>query len=442
MAEGWLKQTGFPTLSVTSSSSPDRTVTTLHLRQEGDSPEKRWIFPVRIALVDGSGNDLAEVLHRMEKEEDTVEIRSPEPPAFLSVNRGYSFYGRVRYDAPLPELYLQAGRDSDVVNRCCAFMTIMDREKLRMLEDPAALPDPASTGLYYRLLADRDLMMQAGAQFLTIAESVPDKRYTHHYRALYDVRERVLRSIAVRYKEELLELYRSAHVPDLRRDTLALEQLAIKRRQIKNTALALLARLDTPDIHQLVKDQFTGEAGATDTLVAFSLYMDSSAPDKGVLLDAFERVAKDDPVLWENFLSVIAANSSPDVLTLIARVEQSPAFRIEQANDQRALYGRFALNRKVSLQTERGRSFLQASLRKLAPINEHSTVSILRVFGSLEEMDEADQVPLAGILAGLLSDLDPEKTPSVYNTARRILAGAPHAVQKYEEKVGRIPALH
>ena len=49
MAERWLKQTGFPTLSVQSSYNNDRKVTILHLRQEGDSPEKHWIFPVRIA---------------------------------------------------------------------------------------------------------------------------------------------------------------------------------------------------------------------------------------------------------------------------------------------------------------------------------------------------------------------------------------------------------
>ena len=102
---------------------------------------------------------------------------------------------------------------------------------------------------------------------------------------------------------------------------------------------------------------------------------------------------------WENFLAVIAGNSSPDVLDLISRVEHSDSFRIEQANDQRALYGRFALNRKKSLQTEKGRSFLQKTLLRLAPINEHSTVSMLRVFGALDLMEEADQVPLVGILA-------------------------------------------
>jgi aminopeptidase N len=440
MAEGWLKQTGFPTLSVQAAYNSDRHTMTLHLRQEGDRPEKHWIFPVRIALVAASGTDITEVLHRVERKEETLELDAPEPPAFISINRGYSFYGKVACDASLEELYLQAERDSDLVNRFIAFMSIMDREKLRMLSDPSARPDPACTGLWFRFLSDHDLMMHGGGQFLTVFESAPDKKYAHNYTALYDVREKIFRSIATGYKTGLLDIYAGVNVPGRRRDSLHQELLDIKRRQIKNTALAVLSRLDTPDIHQLVRDQFASASCATDMLVAFSLYMDSSAADRTGMLDLFERESGKNPVSWENFLSVIAANSSRDVLDLISRVEQSDAFRIEQANDQRALYGRFALNRKKSLQTDEGRAFLQKTLLKLAPVNEHSTVAMLRVFGALDAMEEPDQVPLVGILARLLSDLDGEKTPSVCNTARRILAGAPHAVQKYEQKHGSIQA--
>ncbi len=269
MAEGWLKQTGFPTLSVQASYNHDHRMTLLHLRQEGDSPEKHWTFPVRIALADESGSDITEVLHRVENVEETLELKSPEPPAFISINRGYSFYGKVNYNAPLKELYLQAELDSDLVNRSIAFMKIMDKEKLTMLEDPDALPDPASIDLYFRLLSDHDLMMSAGSQFLTIFESAPDTKYTHRYQALHDVRERLFRSIAARNKEGLLEIYNSVNSPGARRDTLHQEHLAIKRRQIKNTALALLSRLGTPDIHQLIKDQFTTAEGATDKTGCF-----------------------------------------------------------------------------------------------------------------------------------------------------------------------------
>jgi aminopeptidase N len=441
MAEGWLKQTGFPTLSVEASYNPDRRLMTLDLRQSGDDKEKRWIFPIRIALVSRTGDDIAEVIHRVDKEEETLEIASPERPAFLSINRGYSFYGKVRYDASREELFLQAEKDRDLVNRYLAFMTLMDREKVKMLENPDALPDPECIDLYFRLISDHDLMQRGGGQFLTIFESAPDTRYIHRYQALYDIRERLFQSIATRYKDGLMGIYAARNVPENPRETFRQKARVIQERQVKNTALAVLSRLGTPDIHHLIREQFDTASCATDKLVAFSLYMDSSAGDRSVILESFEQESVKNPVSWENFLSVIAGNSSADVLDLITRVEKSPAFRIEQANDQRALYLRFALNRKKSLQTDEGQSFMARTIRMLAPINEFSTVSILRVFGALDAMEEADQIPLVGILAGLLEDLDPEKTPSVYHTIRRLLVSSPGAVRNYEQKQGIIKGL-
>jgi aminopeptidase N len=441
MAEGWLKQTGFPTLSVQSTYDSERMTMKLNLRQSGDDPQKRWIFPVRIALVSASGADMTEVLHRVENIEETLELVVPEKPAFLSINRGYSFYGKVRYNAFPDALFLQADHDHDLVNRFIAFMNLMDREKLKMLEDPDALLDPACIDLYFRLLSDRDIMMSVGGQMVTLFESAPDKKYTHRYQALHDVRERIFRAIAARYKQGLLGICTAMNAPGTLQDSPGEQARAIKQRQVKNTALAVLSRLGTPDVHQLIKEQFDNANCATDKLVAFGLYMDSSASDRFDMLASFEQESEKNPVSWENFLAVIAGNSSPEALDLIARVERSATFRIEQANDQRALYGMFALNRKKSLQADNGRAFLEKTLRTLAPINEYSTVGMLRVFGALDAMEESDQVPLTGILAGLLLDLDPEKTPSVYNTIRRLLAGAPAAVRNYEQKYGFIPGL-
>jgi aminopeptidase N len=57
-------------------------------------------------------------------------------------------------------------------------------------------------------------------------------------------------------------------------------------------------------------------------------------------------------------------------------------------------------------------------------------------------MEAEYHIPLVGVLAGLLANLDPATTPSVYNTARRILLGNPAAVERYERKHGTIPELN
>ncbi len=139
---------------------------------------------------------------------------------------------------------------------------------------------------------------------------------------------------------------------------------------------------------------------------------------------------------WEAFLGAVATSASDDVVPLVHRVEHSKAFRIEQANDQRALYVRFAHNRKKSLQTEEGRTFLRRMLPRLAGINEYSTVSALSAFGNIDEMESSYHVQLVEILVELMRSIDPRKTPSVYNTTRRLLLGAPSAVRRYRREHG------
>ena len=442
MAGGWLTQTGFPTLSVETSYNADALELSIRLRQASSPPGKQWIFPVRLARFDSRERDITEELVRVESEKKDVVLDAPETTSFLSLNRGFSFYGEVRRDVSSRECFLQAGRDTDIVSRYLAFTTLADREKLRLLLDPAATPDPEWVDLYFRLLTDTRLMQNAGGQFLTVFESSPDSRFNHRYQALYDARERLLGAVASRYKHEILDLYESIEIPEERQSTLKSEAAAIRRRQVRNTALSVLSRLNSPDIFDLEKTQLQTSPHATDRWVAFALYMDSAAPDRMDVMDTFGRESGRSPVTWENFLAVIAGNSSPEVTGLVTRVEGTPAFHIELANDQRALYGRFAQNRKKSLLTRDGREFLSRSLSRLARVNEYSTISILRVFGALDQLDPADQVPLVGILAHLLDTTDPDKTPSVYNTARRILLDSPVAVAQFEQKEGPLRAVH
>jgi len=56
-------------------------------------------------------------------------------------------------------------------------------------------------------------------------------------------------------------------------------------------------------------------------------------------------------------------------------------------------------------------------------------------------MDETFHLPLIGLLAGLNESLSPEEFPAVWNTIRRLIAGAPRARQAYEAEHGPIPGI-
>jgi aminopeptidase N len=438
----WLKQTGFPVVEVSAEYDKLTGKFTFFLTQHFPAGGKPWEFPFRAALVDENGKDIAEVLERVSGETAEIVIENADMPSFLSLNRGYSFYGKLVYRASQEELLMQVRKDSDIVGRFTAFYTFVDREKLRLLKVPGSVPSEDFVELYYRLLNDRQLLEKTGGQFLTIFESVEDEEFAHHYQALYEVKQKLLKAVAWKYRSSLISAYNFFENASVPRDS-SLEETArvIKSRQAKNICLGVLATLDTPDIHALIKQQFETAACATDRLSAFAAYLNSSAPDKIEVLRAFEAESKKNLIAWEAFLSVIGSNSSVDAVELVREMERSDAFRIEQTNDQRALYGSFARNRKKSLETEEGRALFAEILRKLAQVNEYTTVNLLNAFANIDQMEIRYHIPLVKILAGLLEELDPQKYPSVYNRIRKLLLGTPRAVEGYGIVHGKIHAL-
>ncbi|TQD23410.1 M1 family metallopeptidase [Methanolobus vulcani] len=439
MANIWLKQTQFPMLHVDSSYNEDERKCTLSFKQEVPEGKSFWELPICVALVNEKGNDIAEVMERMTAEKQEIIIDNVDKPAFLSLNRNYSFFGKIVHDATIDELILQAKTDSDLINRYLAFYRIIDSEKMKLIKDSNALPSEKFTGLFHELIMDLDLMERAGAQFLTIFESVEEDQFSHSYQLLYEVKQKLLKAIASRHEESLMSLYETcnARIAD-GSDYLEEQVHAIKCRQLKNKCLSLLSTLDTPVIHEIIKKQFETAQNATDKLTAFSLYLDSSASDKIEFMQDYQKEAEKNPVSWEAYLRVIGGSSGDDVTDLVRQVEKSETFRIEQANDQRALFASFAFNRKKSLQTEKGRELLSEIIPKLATVNEYNTVTILNVLANIDRMEEEYHVPLVEMMHGFLNKLDPENSPSVYNRIRKILLNTPDAVAKYEELNGKI----
>lgn len=436
MAQGWLKQTGYPTVRLTHSYDQASRTCTITLDQETPEGSAPWEFPCMVALMDREGREIAETTQVVTGLHEEVVFAGVDRPAFVAANRGYSFYGKMIDDATPEERYLRVRHDPDLIGRFCAFQTLAGAEMIRLLDDPGAVPSSEFCDLYVDLLADDALMGEVGGDFLTIFESVDDPRYAHHYTALHRVRDRLRRGIASGHEETLRALYRRYAAAPADRSP-----AAIKARRVKNVVLGLLASLDTPAVHALIREQFDGAVCATDRLAAFALYMDSSAPDRSVVLDIFEKTSQADLISWEMFLASVAGITAPDCVDLVRRVEALPSFRIEQSNDQRALYGRFAHNRMISLETPDGRRYLAESLGRLAGINEYNTVSALGIFGALDRMEEEHQAPLVAVLLGIMRSVDPVGRPSVYNTIRRLLNGAPAAVARYVAAFGTASEL-
>ncbi|MDG6249516.1 M1 family metallopeptidase [Methanocalculus sp.] len=436
MAEGWLKRSGFPTLTVTPSYDPDDRRCAIRLRQSGGAPP--WCFPFRLALMKADGTEIASTSHLVQDAEEEIIMEDVDSPDYYSLNRGFSFYGLLDYHPDEDLLYLQARTDPDVAGRFFAFHSLSSQEILRLMQDQDAEPSPDFITLYIDLLSDTELMEGAGAQVLTIFPDAADPALAHHYLAAYHARRRLELAIAKAHALTLMALYQAYHQTDHTWESIGGLAVFIRNRQVKNLCLRLLARLDTPEVHEMIKNQFQNTPVSTDRMHAYGLLIASTDPERLKLFREMMDEASRDPVVWEQFLAATTSADADDLVSLLREIEDSGYLRIEQANDQRALYGRFARNRKISLETEEGRVFLADALIRLMEVNEYTTTGLLTTFSHIDRMDTQTHIPLMEILVNLLNHAS---SLTIQQTLKRIILGNPIALATYQSLKGPVPDL-
>lgn len=432
MSNTWLKQTNFPIVDITTEYKSGDAI--VNISQNKIKDKNPWEFPLKIDLIDKNGKVTSSLIKRIFGYKDKVVFEKVPKPELISVNGSYSFYGKVNYKQSLKELYKQVKLDPDLINKYISFYKITETEKLKLLKDKDNKVSSEFVDLFYSILKDEDLTNRAGSLILAITQSVDDEKFQHKYQDLFEVREKILKTIAVKYKKELFEVYHKYSTRTINGDYLEKELFNIKNRQIKNTCLGLLTRLDIKEVHDLIKKQYLTAENFSDRIAAFGAYLRTSSKDKNEILKKEQNIAEKNLVHYEAFLSVIGGNESSDALEIIKKVEKSKAFRIEQTNCQRALYATFARNKRKSLLTKDGLDYITEILTKLSPINEYVAVQIMNIlFGKIDYLDEKHQVTVIESILKILKTLDKYKIPSAFNNLMRILKNSEKSVKNYEK---------
>ena len=432
MGETWLKQTNFPIINIKSKYYSGKC--TININQEKIKGKKPWEFPLEVALINKNGKVTSSTLKRIKDYNNKIVFNKIKKPEFISLNRGYSFYGKVKYKQSLNELYKQVNLDPDIISKYIAFYKISENEKYNLLKNRKKQVNSNFIKLYYHLLTDKNLTNKVGSLILAITQSVENVKYQHKYKDLFEIREKIFKAIAKKYKKQLLCLYNKFNKKYFEGTYIQKELLYIKNRQIKNLCLSLLTRLDTKDIHEIIKSQYSSSRNFTDRIAAFSAYLRSSAKDKMSILEKEEKEAEKNLVHYEAFLSVVGSNESEDALNIIKKVETSKCFKIEQTNSQRALYYTFASNKRKSLLTKEGLDYLTQILIKLSNINEYTSVQIInKVLCKIDNLERKNQIEIIKMILLILKNTDQNKTPSLYNTLKRLLINSKKSVKTYED---------
>jgi aminopeptidase N len=436
MAHAWLKNPGFPIVEVSDEIFyQDEGVFVIKAKQTGFKGSEIWEFPFDIALCDKNGQILSSQVYYVDSENFEIRFENIlSKPAYISYNRSYSFFGKVEFDFDYQKLLMIAKNDSDICVRYNAMYELFDMLKLRILNGGEISEMKEFLDYQIHLMSDVDLISNISDGLLANFETVSDEKFSHSYAELFNTNKKIRKYFAENYKEQILELYQKYNSMQFEGSYVDSRCKELKFRAVKNRLLTYLAELDNDYIYQILKDQFYNSKNASDRVHAFHLYLNTTAKDKKALILEYQTVACKNLVAWETFLSAVARNNSVDHLDLIREVESLEHFRIDQANDQRALIVGFAMNKKNSLLKPEGRAYLKEKVIQLAQINEYSTGRLLKVFGAIDKLEKSYRADVYKILVDLIDALDSKAYPSVFNTVKRIMAGSPLAKADYESK--------
>jgi aminopeptidase N len=440
--KGWLYTAGYPRVTATTEYDPEAEEYRIRFRQELHSSDPQvasprwpwWIgkdgryrtlepdeplfhIPVDVALVDREGRTIPwteKVFQLTEREATLIYESLPDPPAFASLNRDYSFYGTfVQEDATRETLLAQARLDTNPFNRVEAMRRLTDRERVKLLLDPDAEVDTQWLALYDEILSDAALPSALKAYFLRIDEQPMDRTYSTWYQELVLARERLMREVNNAYGYRLVKLfyrldtYRKGGAPND----------GIEERLLKNTVLGLIAIEDTRQSHRLIIEHFERASTAEDRVAALAALNRSSAQERREILENVYSEWHEHISGYANYLRVVASGTCDDVFDMIAEEQSRSTFDLNNPTLARSLLLPMASNNK-KVWTGQGITWVADTVIMLASINDYTASRLLNTFQLCRKLKPALREKVSAALERIAEEVPDRVSPTIQGQAR------------------------
>jgi aminopeptidase N len=445
--KGWLYTTGYPRVTATTEYDPDAEEYRIRFRQELHSSgtevhSPRWPWwigidgryrapvadpplfhiPVETALVDSEGRTVPwteKVFELTEPEAVLVYENLPEPPAFASLNRDYSFYGTfVEEDAAPEMLPTQARLDTNPFNRVEAMRRLTDRERVKLLLDPDAEVGAEWLALYGEILSDMKLPFALKAYLIRIDEQPMDRTYSTWYPELVQAREKLMGAVNSAYGYRLFRLF--CRLYSCRKDGLPAE--GIEDRLLKNTLFGLLAIEDSPRSRRMIIEHYETATAAEDRVAALAALNRSSAPERREILESAYSAWHEHISGYANYLRVVASGTCDDVFEMIAEEQARPTFDLNNPTQARSLFLPMASNNKM-VWTDRGIDWIADTVIMLASINDYTASRLLNTFQHCRKLKPGLRAKVSAALERIEDEVPDKVSPTVHGQAQAYRSG-------------------
>lgn len=434
----WYDQAGTPRVKVSDSYSADTRQYELTIEQScaptpGQDSKQAFHVPIKLGLLDGSGNDLPLTLTASQAEylaDDVLSLKETKQTFIFegisekpipSLGRSFSAPVYFEYDYSREQLAFLMSHDNDGFNRWDAgnrLATEVLLEGVSALSDGQELClDETLLNAFRAVLQNKDLDKATTALLL----SLPSEAYLAQQMEIVDVdgihtaRSQIKVALAKALRSEFLDAYRSNKLegdysPEF-------EQIA--QRSLKNLSLSYLMALEEDEVTSLCVEQFESADNMTDQNSALRFLVHSNRPEKNAAIDSFYQQWKHEPLVVDQWLNIQASSPVGNTLERVQELMKHECFELTNPNKVRALVGAFCNANPVNFHKADGSGyqFLADRVIELNKLNPQIAARLLGMMSRWRKYDEARQGLIVGELKRIMAE--PNLSPDVYEVASK-----------------------
>ncbi len=381
----WYHQSGTPRLEV--KESFDNGVYSLSLTQKipnavDGSEQKPYYYPLKIALFDTNGVELiSKTLHISQESESFIFEGFKEKP-ILSINRDFSAPIIIEQEDVEYPFLMKYDTNSFTQYEAAQNFAV---HTLENMINGGEIDEEYVKAYGHLLDLDIDLSYKALLLELPSISTLMQRQDEIDFEPLYEAKEKLVKHLANRYSEKLVELYTRYHFPKNEQ----LDAQSIGKRAIKNRALRILCSLEKQTFIALAQKQYEDSLTMTDRIVALDLLENSDSLLAEIAEKDFYEKYKNDTLVMNKYFSIIAASQREGTLNRVQALQNDEVYDEKVPNLVRSLIGVFTRNYKhFHAKDGNGYSFIADKIIEIDAINPQMASSLAGAFKICDKMNK------------------------------------------------------
>jgi aminopeptidase N len=364
----WYKQSGTPEISYHGKYDEAAKTYTLTLTQNtkpthDQAVKEDLLIPVAVGLIGESGKDVPLILNEekcttyettrvlnLTEHSQSFVFHNVPGPVTPSVLRNFSAPVKITTQPTDEELIFRMAHDSDPYNKYEATERLMIKTLKGLInnvkDDIPLTISPDFIAAYGNNIAnalDGDKMFNALTLQLPAYNIITQDLKTLDPDAVNEAISFMRKTLAKTFEADFREIYKQTTAPAGEKYDLSKEQVG--RRELHNTCLSFLGKLQTPEMAALADKQYRTANNMTEKLSALTtlskIQPSGAADTRKLALDDFYAKYKDNNNVIDKWLQINAAIPDNLALSRVEKLLQHPSYDETNPNKVYALIGGF-----------------------------------------------------------------------------------------------------